>query len=160
MSDSDLSSALAHPLFQQPWPEGEYRFFQIGLHRRRSAAGGGKVGYGLSGSGRFMCCRGCRPPCRYRGAESVLDVQVAVAQAGPVQIELIQQYDESPSVYRELTAAGTSLMHQCATITADYDGQTAHYASLGYELVCEVDQPSGNGSPTSTRSPTSASTSR
>ena len=68
----------------------------------------------------------------------MLDVRVGVAQAGPVQIELIQQFDETPSVYRELTAAGSTLMHQMATVTADYAATVAHYRSLGYELVCEV----------------------
>ncbi len=138
MSNSELSSALAHPLFQQPWPEGEYRFFQIGyiVDDLLQAAAKWNQTFGV---GPFHVLPRMQTPCRYRGADAVLDVRVAVAQAGPVQIELIQQFDDAPSVYRELIAAGTSLMHQCATITGDYDGQIAHYAALGYEMACDLE---------------------
>jgi hypothetical protein len=131
---------VAHPLFQQPWPDGEYRFFQIGyiVDDLLSAADHWVRAFGV---GPFHVLPRTRVECTYRGAVSGLDVQVCVAQAGPVQIELIQQNDDRPSVYRELTAVGTSLMHQLATVTADYDGQAAHYEALGYELVCEVITP-------------------
>ncbi len=133
----DLTKALAHPLFQQPWPEGEYRFFQLGFVVDDLLQAAEKW-TGVFGVGPFHVLPRLQTPCRYRGDDAVLDVQVGVAQAGPVQIELIKQYDDSPSVYRELSAPGTSLMHQCATITADYDSQTEHYTSLGYPLVCEI----------------------
>ena len=45
-------------------------------------------------------------PCTYRGTASGVDMQVAVAQAGPVQIELIQQHCDRPSVYRDLVEHG------------------------------------------------------
>ena len=140
MTSPDLTSALAHPLFQQPWPEGEFRFFQLGYIVDDLLAAAGKWARTF-GIGPFHVLPRTRVDCTYRGAPSGLDVQVGVAQAGPVQIELIQQNDDRPSVYRELTAPGSSLMHQLATVTADYDGQSAHYASLGYELVCEVITP-------------------
>ena len=53
--------------------------------------------------------------CTYRGAESKLDLQVAVAQAGPVQIELIEQFCDRPSVYRDLFGTGESGFHQICT---------------------------------------------
>ena len=137
ITSADLKSALAHPLFQQPWPEGEFRFFQVGYIVDDLLAAAGKWAQTF-GIGPFHVLPRTQVECTYRGAPSGLDVQVGVAQAGPVQIELIQQNDDRPSVYRELSAPGSSLMHQLATVTADYDGQCAHYASLGYELVCEV----------------------
>jgi hypothetical protein len=133
----DPINPLAHGLFQQPWPEGEYRFFQLGfiVDDLLPAAENWVRTFGI---GPFHVLPRMQTPCTYRGTESVLDVRVCVAQAGPVQIELIQQFDDAPSVYRELTAAGTTLMHQMATMTEDYAATVAHYSSLGYELVCEV----------------------
>ncbi len=132
-----LENPLNHRLFQQPWPEGEYRFFQLGFIVDDLLAAAGKWVQAF-GIGPFHVLPRMQTPCTYRGTDAVLDVQVAVAQAGPVQIELIQQFDDAPSVYRELTAAGSTLMHQMATVTADYDATVAHYTELGYELVCEV----------------------
>lgn len=135
--NGDLTNALGHRLFQQPWPEGEYRFFQLGfiVDDLLPAAEKWVTAFGV---GPFHVLPRMQTPCTYRGTDSVLDVRVCVAQAGPVQIELIQQFDDTPSVYRELTAAGTTLMHQMATVTEDYSAAVAHYTSLGYELVCEV----------------------
>jgi hypothetical protein len=77
--------------------------------------------------------------CTYRGTASAVDMQVAVAQAGPVQIELIKQHCDRASVYRDLFAKGESGFHQLCTVTPDYDGKKAHYEGLGYELVTEID---------------------
>ena len=134
---SDLTGALAHPLYQQPWPEGDFRFVQVGYIVDDLLAAAAKWAQTF-GIGPFHVLRRTEVDCTYRGAPSKLDIQVAVAQAGPVQIELIMQNDDRPSVYNELKAPGSSLMHQLATVTADYDGQSAHYASLGHELVCEI----------------------
>jgi hypothetical protein len=70
-------------------------------------------------------------------------MQIAVAQAGPVQIELIEQRCERESVFRDLFDKGQSGFHQLCTVAPDYDGKKAHYANFGYELVCEI---SANGS--------------
>jgi len=136
----DLASALAHPLFQQPWPEGEFRFFQVGYIVDDLIAAATKWTRAF-GVGPFHVLPRARVECTYRGAASGLDVQTAVAQAGPVQIELIQNNDDRPNVYNELTAPGSSLMHQMATVTDDYDGQATHYQSLGYDVVCEIVMP-------------------
>ena len=61
-----------------------------------------------------------------------------MSQAGPVQIELIQQHCDRPSVYRDLVGKGESGFHQLCTVTADYDGKIAYYEQLGYELVTEM----------------------
>ena len=136
----DLTSALAHPLFQQPWPEGEFRFFQIGyiVDDLLAAAEKWTKAFGV---GPFHVMPRIKVDCTYRGEPSGLDVQTAIVQAGPVQIELIQQNDDRPTVYNEIAAPGSSLMHQLATVTADYDGQSAHYASAGYDRICEIITP-------------------
>ena len=110
----DLTSALAHPLFQQPWPEGEFRFFQIGYIVDDLLAAATKWTQTF-GVGPFHVMPRVKVDCTYRGEPSGLDVQTAIVQAGPVQIELIQQNDDRRTVYNELAAPGSSLMHQLAT---------------------------------------------
>ena len=65
-------------------------------------------------------------------------MQVAIAQAGPVQIELIKQHCDRASVYRDLIEQGESGFHQLCTVTSDYDAKKAYYEQLGYELVSEM----------------------
>jgi hypothetical protein len=82
--------------------------------------------------------------CRYRGGEGSVDLHIGVAQAGPVQIELIADFTDGPSVYGDLrdryhrTKTG---FHQICTVTRDYDGKKAHYEALGYEVACEFTSP-------------------
>src|SRR5262249_5372516 len=74
----------------------------------------------------------------YRGQPSAMTLQIAVAQAGPVQIELVKQFCDRPSVFRDWLAGRASCVHQLCTVTPDYDGKAQHYQELGYELVTEI----------------------
>lgn len=130
-------TSLPHRLFQQPWPEGEYRMFQLGFvvdDVLEEAARWARV-YGI---GPFHILPRVETPCTYHGNASAVEVQIGVSQAGPVQIELIQQLCDRPSVYRDLVGKGESGFHQVCTVTADYDGKIAYYQQLGYELVTEM----------------------
>lgn len=128
---------IRHRLFQQPWPEGEYRLFQLGF-LVDDLLGAAVLWTTVHGVGPFHVLPPMETACTYRGAESAVTLQVAVAQAGPVQIELIEQQSEGPSVYRDLFAKGESGFHQLCTITSDYDGRVAHLVGLGYELAGEI----------------------
>jgi hypothetical protein len=129
--------SIPHRLFEQPWPEGEYRLFQLGFVVDDLLGTAARWAH-VFGVGPFHVLPRVEAPCTYRGTESAMDVQVALAQAGPVQIELIEQHCDRPSVYRDLVAKGESGLHQLCTVTRDYDGKKAHYERLGYELACEV----------------------
>jgi hypothetical protein len=124
-------------LYQQPWPEGEYRLFQLGFVVTDLIAAARHWAQ-VFGVGPFHVLPRMEVPCTYRGRASVVDMQVAVAQAGPAQIELVKQYSDGASVFRDMFDAGEHGFHQLCTVTRDYDGQTAHYADLGYELACEL----------------------
>lgn len=129
-------------LFQQPWPEGEFRLFQLGFvvdDLLGAAANWARV----FGVGPFHVLPPVECPCSYRGTESAVNVQVALAQAGPVQIELIKQHCDRPSVYRDLFPKGESGFHQICTVTPDYDSKLAYYERLGYELTSEMVAPDG-----------------
>ena len=125
------------PLFEQTWPEGEFRFFQLGFvvddlveTARRWAT--------VFGVGPFHVMPRSAAVCDYRGAETSLDMQVAVAQAGPVQIELIAQFDDQPSIFRDVFARGEGGLHQLCTVTPDFDAKRAHLEAAGHPLVCEM----------------------
>ena len=68
-------------------------------------------------------------------------MQVASAQAGPAQIELIAQYCDTPSIYREFVAKGHSVFHQICTVTPEYDAKKAYYEGLGIALASEITVP-------------------
>jgi hypothetical protein len=130
-------SELDHRLYEQPWPEGEYRFVQLGhvVDDVVAAAGSWVRTFGV---GPFHVLPVVDQQLTHRdGATQVLRVQVAVAQAGPVQIELIQQHCDTPSIYRDWGRGGTSSFHQIATVTREYDAMKRHYEALGYDLVAE-----------------------
>jgi hypothetical protein len=127
---------LAHAVFQQPWPEGEYRFFQLGFlvdDVLTAAARWARV----LGTGPFHVMPVFDVSGTYRGNPSTITCQIAVAQAGPVQIELVQQLCDRPSVYRDWSRDGTSAFHQIATVSPDYDDKKAYYQELGYEIAAE-----------------------
>lgn len=119
-------------LYEQPWPEGEYRFFQLGFVVEDVVAAASRWSAAF-GVGPFHVLP--RRPTEWRagGTTSTLEVQVAVAQAGPVQIELIHQHDDTPSIFREHPGG----LHQLCTVTADVDAKVAELAALGYDLVGE-----------------------
>ena len=70
----------------------------------------------------------------YRGEPAELDMIVAIAQAGPVQIELIQPTVER-CAYRDSVAPGTIGFHHMCVWTRDIDADTNYFAGLGYEAA-------------------------
>lgn len=126
-----------HRLFQQRWPEGDYRMFQLGFVVD-DLVEVAKQWARIHGVGPFLVLPRMNFPCTYRGTSSRLEIQIATAQAGPAQIELIAQSCDTPSIYRELVARGHSVFHQICTVTPDYDGKKAHYEELGIELASEI----------------------
>jgi hypothetical protein len=137
MSEIPDSGEMVPPgLFQQPWPEGEYRFFQLGFivddvvtAARRWAE--------TFGVGPFFVQRIEDAPCTYRGSRSAVSMELAVAQAGPVQIELIAQRCDRASVYRELELLGGAAFHQVCTLVGDYTATLECYRAGGLEVACE-----------------------
>ncbi len=130
-------TSIPRAMYEQNWPEGEYRFFQLGFvvdDLLGAAARWSRV----FNIGPFHVIPRREVACTYRGTASMVDLQVAVAQAGPVQIELIAQYCDRPSVYRDLVDQGESGFHQLCTVTSDYEGKTAYYEGLGYALASEI----------------------
>lgn len=71
----------------------------------------------------------------YRGSPSRLDASFALAQAGDIEIELIQQHDDSPSAYRDAFPADRGGFHHVGVWVEDFDKVKAYYERLGYPAV-------------------------
>jgi Glyoxalase/Bleomycin resistance protein/Dioxygenase superfamily len=73
------------------------------------------------------------PKGRYRGTPTKAHFSLGLAYSGGLQIELIQQHDEEPSVFREtLKARGAHGFHHWGIGARDFEKADAHYRSLGY----------------------------
>ena len=70
----------------------------------------------------------------YRGEPAQLSMFVAIAQAGPVQVELIQPTVER-CAYRDSVPPGTLGFHHMCVWTHDIEADTAYFAGLGYATV-------------------------
>jgi hypothetical protein len=128
----------AHHLFEQPWPSGEFRFFQLG-HVVDDVFAAASMWVRTFGIGPFHVLPVVEQRSKVGDEIRSVRIQVAVAQAGPVQIELIQQHCATPSIFHNWTRGGTSAFHQVATTTRDYDGKKARFEALGYQIAGEID---------------------
>ncbi len=71
---------------------------------------------------------------RYRGEDSDLEMSVALANSGDLQIELIQQRNDAPSMYRDFLAAGREGLQHVAYWSKDYQAIYDRALSLGYKV--------------------------
>lgn len=132
--DLDALTLPAHPLFEHPWPQGEYRFFQLG-HVVDDVVAAAARWAQIFGIGPFHVMPVAEQRATYGQEVRTVRIQVAVAQAGPVQIELIQQHCQTPSIYRQWSRGGTSSFHQLAAVTNHYDAKKAHFQAHGFDVV-------------------------
>lgn len=98
-----------------------------------------------AGVARFSRTMGCGPfmfnrhiklaDPHHRGSPMQTDFSLALTQAGPVQIELVEQHDDTPSVYRDLYAKGVEGFHHVAVIVPDVAKEVARYQALGFSVA-------------------------
>jgi hypothetical protein len=74
---------------------------------------------------------------RYRGEDSPLEMSIALANSGDLQIELIQQNNDAPSLYRDFLDAGHEGLQHVAYWSTDYqallDRALADGHTIGHE---------------------------
>lgn len=68
-----------------------------------------------------------------------MDISLALGYSGDLQIELIQQHNNAPSVYQEFLDAGRQGVHHIGIMPNDYKATLDHYRSLGHEAAFECD---------------------
>jgi hypothetical protein len=97
--------------------------------------------WGRAGVGPFFAMRFRMADYVYRGvAGPGPEVTLWFAHSGPLQIEIIEQHDDVPSVYTEFLAAGREgAQHVAAWFSdpADYDAKRAGLIGRGYTLAME-----------------------
>jgi hypothetical protein len=79
----------------------------------------------------------------YRGQRSGADVSLAMSFAGHMNIELIQENNDAPSVYREQIERRGYGFHHWGRATWNFDASVAQYERAGYALAFCAAVPSG-----------------
>jgi hypothetical protein len=74
----------------------------------------------------------------YRGTPIEADVSYAFGYAGDCQIQLIEQHDQLPSIYRDMFAPGTFGFHHVAVLVHDYPAERQRLVDQGFEVACEL----------------------
>ena len=142
MVEQDSAGAVrpVNRFYQGSWPDPPYRFFQIAwlvddlvTTCRRWVD--------VYGVGPFHILPKRMGKVHHRGVDREVELQLGIAQAGPVQIELIQQTAASASIYRDVYPEGSRGLHHLCTITHDFDGTRAHYEGKGYKLAALIESP-------------------
>ena len=77
------------------------------------------------------------PEALYRGRREPLAFTAALAQAGSVQIELVQQLSTGPSAYRDVVPAGDFGFHHVCRKFGEYDNILETLKSTGAEVATE-----------------------
>jgi hypothetical protein len=106
-------------------------------------------------AGPFFVTRHHRAPTfTYRGTTTQADVSYAFGYSGDTQIQLIQQHDDLPSIYRDMYPSGGTGFHHVAMLVRDYPGERQRLLDEGSELACELHMPDVNACYFDTRSST------
>jgi hypothetical protein len=83
----------------------------------------------------FLIERFTPAEARYRGQPTNLVVSVAFAYRGAMMLELIQQHDESPSVFRDVVIARGYGFHHFGIATETYDALFKSHLAVGFECA-------------------------
>ena len=77
--------------------------------------------------------------CLYRGRPIELDFSVALSNSGAMQIEIVQQNNDTPSMYREFLDAhpGRTHLQHMAFRTGNVDGAMAELVARGFSTLQE-----------------------
>ncbi|MGR0185097.1 VOC family protein [Azospirillum brasilense] len=71
----------------------------------------------------------------YRGERYEVHNSVALANSGPLQMELIQTRNDAPSMYRDFLKAGRTGLQHVAYWTEDYDADLERLTAQGFKPV-------------------------
>ena len=76
----------------------------------------------------------------HRGEPFKADVSYAFGQSGPTHIQLIAQYDDAPSIYRDMFARGEEGLHHIAVLVPESDlpEEIARFEAAGFPSVSEL----------------------
>lgn len=95
-----------------------------------------------AGVGPWFVLRNLTQRAQYRGSTCEVNCSIALANSGPLQIELIQQHDDTPSVYTEFLADGEGF-HQLAYWPEDFDAALGAVEKAGWPVLWKGGEDSG-----------------
>lgn len=87
------------------------------------------------GVGPWFVMRDLTLAARYRGQQCGITQSLALSNSGDLQVELIQQQSEAPSIFTEFLAAKGEGFHQFAYWTTDFDATMQAVAQAGWPVV-------------------------
>jgi hypothetical protein len=79
----------------------------------------------------------------YRGQPTSLELTLAIGFAGHMMVELIQQHNDVPSVYKEIVSKRGYGFHHFAIASPDFERDVERYKSMGYEVAFSAHSPRG-----------------
>ena len=88
------------------------------------------------GIGPWFCARNLAPTdFEHMGAASQPEISLAIAYSGRMQLELVQQHNDAPSMYRDSELAGNVPgQHHLGFFRRDYDERLGEALAQGYEV--------------------------
>lgn len=87
------------------------------------------------GIGPWFVMRGIAQHALYRGEPCEVTLSVAFANTGELQVELIHQEGDTPSIYQEFRAAGRGDFHQLAWWAEDFEAALKSAEAAGWPVV-------------------------
>jgi len=115
-----------HPLFQEAYLVNDLEAAIHGWHR-------------LFGAGPFVVTEHHRTDrFDYRGTDHEADVSYAFGYLGDTMIQFVVQHDDTPSIYREMYAAGEEGFHHVGCLVHDFDAEFERMEALGFECATRL----------------------
>lgn len=81
---------------------------------------------------------------RYRGEPTKLELTLARGFTGHCMVELIEQHNDAPSVFRETISRVGYGFHHWGVGVSDFDAAVSRFTSHGYEVVLSDRLPTGS----------------
>jgi hypothetical protein len=75
----------------------------------------------------------------YRGRPApAIELRAAFAQAGDINIELLEPVSAAPNAFRDMFPAGAEGFHHVAMFCEDFAATCDHFVAMGYPVVSEA----------------------
>jgi catechol 2,3-dioxygenase-like lactoylglutathione lyase family enzyme len=87
------------------------------------------------GVGPWFVMRGLPQRVTYRGEPCEITLSLALANSGDLQVEVIQQEDDTPSIFTEFLSSGREGFHQLAYWTDDFEATMQAVEDAGWPIV-------------------------
>jgi hypothetical protein len=93
------------------------------------------AGFVELGIGPWFVMRGLPQRVSYRGEPCEITLSLALANSGDLQVEVIQQEDDTPSIFTEFLSSGREGFHQLAYWTDDFEATMQAVEDAGWPIV-------------------------